>query len=381
MACMKGPIHVALNAHLLSGEASYRSAGIHGYILNTLRCLSQVEEGLTYTVLMGQGQIPMPPQIGVHRSRVPTGSPLMRILWEQLAAPLALMRLNPDLFHGMAFSLPLMWHGPSVVTIYDMSFLRYPQRLGRGRRLYLQTATRISARRARRVIAISENGRTEISKLLAIPEAKIDVALPGVSADFRRIRGNDLQGFRRKHGLPERFILYVGTLEPRKNLETLVRAFAQLNTKEVKLVLVGAKGWQISPLFQLIEQLGLQTDVLMPGFAHTEELPYWYSSAEVFAYPSLYEGFGLPIVEAMACGAPVIASDTTSLPEAVGDAGLLVPPMEVGAWADTLASLLHDTDQRSDLSQRGLARARRFSWENTARQTIASYHKALRSES
>jgi glycosyltransferase involved in cell wall biosynthesis len=375
---MKRPIHVALNAHLLSGEASYRSAGIHGYILNTLRCLPGIDPDLRLTAFVSKGVSGLPHGLEARRSSFSTANPLLRILWEQCAAPFALAQARPDVVHGMGFSLPVVWHGVSVVTIYDMSFVRYPARLSMSRQLYLRVATRLSARQARRVIAISESGKAEIALLLGVPLDHIDVALPGVSDKFQPSTAVDVRDFREREGLPERYILYVGTLEPRKNLDTLLRAYAQLPSRpKVKLVLAGATGWQTSPFFRLLDDLELKDHVILPGFVPNDQLPMWYSAAEVFVYPSLYEGFGLPLLEAMACGTPVIAANTTSLPEAVGDAGLLVAPLNPSAWADALESLVTDPRARADFSRRGPERARHFSWENTARQTALSYHRAL----
>jgi glycosyltransferase involved in cell wall biosynthesis len=379
---MNSPAHIALNAHLLSGEASYRSAGIHGYLYHTLACLPDVDPALRYTAFVDAGQPPVNERMRVLRSWLPTQNPLARIVWEQFAAPLELMRLRPDLLHGMAFAVPLLWSGPSVVTIFDLSFLRYPERLGRARRLYLSWATRISVRRARRVIAISESGKREISALLGVSESRIDVAVPGVSERFRPFDRSGIETFRRAHSLPDRFILYLGTIEPRKNLDTLLRAYASLpQRREVKLVLAGGQGWQTEQIFALMEQLSLKGDVLLPGFIPGDELPHWYNAAEVFAYPSLYEGFGIPVLEAMACGVPVVASDTTSLPEAVGLAGVLVPATSVEAWSDALASLLDHEVERADLAHRGQAHARNFTWHNTARQTVESYRRALKASS
>ncbi|HEC22452.1 MAG TPA: glycosyltransferase family 1 protein, partial [Chloroflexi bacterium] len=271
-----------------------------------------------------------------------------------------------------------LWPGPSVVTIFDLSFLRYPERLTAGRRLYLRLITAASARRARRVIAISESGREEITRLLGVPAPRVDVALPGVSPYFRPLPRQEVESFRARRGLPERIILYVGTLEPRKNLEMLIRAYARLpQRRTVKLALVGGKGWQFERIFALIEALGLEEDVLTPGYVPADELPMWYNSAEVFVYPSVYEGFGLPLLEAMACGLPVVASNTTSLPEAVGPDGLLLPPDDARAWTETLSGLLSDPAARSALAERGRQRARRFTWEQTARQVVASYRRAL----
>ncbi len=378
---MSSPAHIALNAHLLSGEASYRSAGIHGYIYNTLAHLPQVDPDLSYTVFVGAGRLLDRAGSGweVRRSRLPTQHPVARIVWEQLLAPLEMAQVQPDLFHGMAFAVPVLWNGPSVVTVYDLSFLRYPERLGRARRLYLRWATASSVRRARRVIAISESGRQELCQLMGVPVEKIDLALPGVAPYFKPLPAAEVAAFRAEHNLPERFILYLGTLEPRKNLATLLHAYAKLPQRSaVKLVLAGGQGWQVAEIFALIEQLDLKQDVLLPGFIPNDRLPLWYNAAETFVYPSVYEGFGLPLLEAMACGIPVVASDTTSLPEAVGAAGILVPPVAVEQWVDALAHLLDDRDRRQALSRSGQVRARSFTWEGAARQIVDSYRRALR---
>ena len=172
--------------------------------------------------------------------------------------------------------------------------------------------------------------------------------------------------------------MYVGTIEPRKNLDTLLHAYACLpQRKQVKLVLAGAIGWLAEPILKLIEQLDLQQDVIMPGYVPGNLLPMWYNAADLFVYPSLYEGFGLPLLEAMACGVPVMASDTTSLPEAVGTAGTLLPPMDCEVWVDRLACLLDNPKARADFSGRGQQQAEKFTWKRTAQQIAVSYRRAL----
>jgi glycosyltransferase involved in cell wall biosynthesis len=381
-ACYNGDMparpHIALNAHLLSGESSYRSAGIHAYIYNTLIRLPAAGPDLDYTAFVGTGQLPDAARLLARRSRLPTHNPVIRIVWEQAIAPFELARLKPSLLHGMAFTTPLLWPGKTVVTVFDMSFARYPERLSASRRGYLSLFTRLSARRASRVIAISESGKAEIETLLGIEGWRIAVAVPGVSADFCPALPADVEDFRLRQGLPQRFILYVGTLEPRKNLETLIRAYARLPQRgKVKLALVGATGWQAEPVFRLIEDLEMGEDIIIAGYASPTALPLWYSAAEMFVYPSLYEGFGLPVLEALACGAPVIASNATSLPEVVGPEGILVEPMDVDAWCDAMASLLDDPTRRADLSARGPVRAATFRWDRTAEQTVAAYRAAL----
>jgi len=189
------------------------------------------------------------------------------------------------------------------------------------------------------------------------------------------------EALRRKRGLPQRMILFVGTLEPRKNAETLIRAYARLRRASAiphRLVLAGGRGWRYEGLFALVEELGLQDDVLFPGFVPYDELPLWYNAADLFVFPSLYEGFGLPPLEAMACGVPVVVSSVSSLPEVVGDAGLLVDPLDVEGLAEAMARVLNDGALRAEMRGRGLARAERFSWLETARGTVRVYERVLK---
>jgi glycosyltransferase involved in cell wall biosynthesis len=189
-----------------------------------------------------------------------------------------------------------------------------------------------------------------------------------------------LDHFRQRHRLPETFILFIGTLEPRKNLLTLLEAYAQFKRQTDtghKLVLAGAPGWFYQPVLAAVEELELGTDVMFPGFVPDDELPLWYNAADVFVYPSLYEGFGLPPLEAMACGTPAIVSSASSLPEVVGDAALLASPHNPEEWAIALSSLCNDTSLRNALATRGPERARRFSWKRTARETVKVYRAVL----
>jgi glycosyltransferase involved in cell wall biosynthesis len=186
--------------------------------------------------------------------------------------------------------------------------------------------------------------------------------------------------FRRQKGLPDRFVLYLGTLEPRKNVGMLVRAYAALRQQgsvDHALVLAGARGWHYEPIFQLVRDLDLEAHVRFPGFVPVEEQALWYSSAAVFAFPSLYEGFGLPLLEAMACGTPVVASRASSLPEVVGDAGVLVDPSDVDGLSVTLRDLLEDEGRRRAFSESGLRRSRLFSWRRTATETVRVYREVL----
>jgi glycosyltransferase involved in cell wall biosynthesis len=209
----------------------------------------------------------------------------------------------------------------------------------------------------------------------------VDVVYCGVDERFHPRDPAVVAAFRREKHLPERFILFLGTLEPRKNVVSLLEAYARLVASDggawPVLVVAGAKGWFYKKIFATVERLNLADKVLFPGYVPEKEKPLWYNAAETFVYPSLFEGFGLPPLEAMACGTPVIVSDTSSLPEVVGEAGIRVPPDDVVALAEAMAATLDDSAARAEWRKRGLARAARFSWHKTAQQTVCVYERAL----
>lgn len=370
-------MHVALNAHLLAGPASYRSAGIHHYIANLLPQLPAVDPDLRYTVFVGEGQ-PNLPGATIQRSAWPTARPLARILWEQFAQPLAVWRHRPDMLHSLAFVSPVLSACPTIVTVYDLSFRLMSERFAQrpAQRLYLSLFTAHSCRRARRVIAISESTKADLVRLFHLAADQVDVACPGVGPAFRPWPESEVEAFRLRRGLPEKFILYLGTLEPRKNLACLIHAFAGLRSSgsELKLMLAGAKGWLYDNLFQLVQDLNLSDSVFFPGYVPADDLAGWYNAAAVFAYPSSYEGFGMPVLEALACGRPVVTSNVSSLPEAGGTVALSVAPNDIEALTAALAQALAlSPEQRAG----GPAYAARFTWAATAAHTVASYRRAL----
>ena len=370
-------MHIGLNAHLLSGKAGFRSAGIHGYIEHLLRHLSAASPAnWQFTAMVGKYSRMQFDGIDMRHARLDTETPISRILWEQLAQPWQLGEF--DLYHALAFVAPVLLTKPSVVTVYDLSFIHYPQVLSAARRLYLRLFTGLTCRRASRVLAISESTARDVETTLGIPRAKIDVAAPGYNTNlYRPLPESDVAAFRHKKGLPERFWLFVGTLEPRKNLVTLLEAYAALPQAErLPLILGGGKGWDYDAIFETVERHRLT--VQFPGYIELEELPFWYNCAETFLFPSVFEGFGLPVLEAMACGTPVIIAETSSLPEVAGDAGLAVAPHDVMGWTAALRRANGDDEWRQAARERGLVEATRYSWETTAKQTVASYWQALK---
>jgi glycosyltransferase involved in cell wall biosynthesis len=384
-AAQSAGVHVAINAHLLSSAASYRSAGVSNYSRHLLTALGQlVDEGVTshrFTAFLHAGDF-APPGIDVRRGSPRLEQPLYRIAWEQGILPLELKRVQADVVHGLVNVLPLTTRRPGVVTVHDLSFLRLPELFPPYKRVYLTALCRASVTRARQVIAVSRQTADDLALAWGVDGGRVLVAPNGVSARFSPGTPAQSAAFRQAHALPERYWLYLGTLEPRKNLSLLLSAFARWREQaspadqKVHLVLAGGKGWYYDTIFAQVAALGLAEVVHFPGFVPDGELPAWYRAAELFLYPSHYEGFGLPVVEAMACGTPVICSDAPGVREVAGDAAILVPPDDVDAWVAALAMAATQPALCAELRRAGLVRARQFTWETAAAVTIEAYERA-----
>ncbi|MBV9323636.1 MAG: glycosyltransferase family 4 protein [Chloroflexi bacterium] len=371
-------MRIALNAQLLSFAGSYRNGGISRVIYHTLAELGRDPRGHAYEVF-----VPEAPQtngwgsLNFRVSGKHTQSPTRRILWEQTSFARQLRQLKPDLVHGMAYAVPVGWSGPSVVTVYDLSFLLFPRAFRPANRIYLAATTRAAAKRSRRVLTISEHARRDIVRLLSVPEECVDVTYPAVEDRYRRLPEDEVEAFRTVRGLPEAFVFTLGTLEPRKNLVGLLQAYARLRKPRPPVYVAGGTGWRVSPIFDTVRQLRLEDDVHFLGFVPEDELPLWYNAARLFAFPSLYEGFGLPVLEAMACGAPVVTSTAASLPEVSGKAAVLVPPQDTDRIAQEMARVLDDPQLCMELRAAGRIQASRFSWRAMTDQTVASYSHAV----
>jgi glycosyltransferase involved in cell wall biosynthesis len=302
----------------------------------------------------------------------------------QLPLPVELWTGQLDLFHAPDFFLPpVQSQTKTVVTIFDLSFVRQPETVMPGMIRHLSTWVPRSVAKADHIIAISEATRQDLIELYQTPPAKISVLYPGVTPDFQPVSDpQQLTAVRRKYGLREGpFILSVGTLQPRKNYQRLIQALAQAagatSASPLSLVIVGSKGWQYESIFSEVTRLGLEQRVQFLGFVEDSDLPALYSAASVFAYPSLYEGFGLPILEAMACGVPVIASNQSAMPEVVGQAGLLINPYHVDELAAAITRLLSEANLRQQFKQAGLAQAAQFTWLSMAAKLLALYQKLI----
>jgi glycosyltransferase involved in cell wall biosynthesis len=370
---------IGLDAHLLSMRAGYRSAGVSHYIYHLLTCLPEADAALAYTAFLPERCPDLPGTIHQSVSRLPTRRPAARILWEQFAGPLVALRQKLDLWHAMVNVQPLALTCPAVVTIQDLSFMVYPESFHGSKRRYNRLFVRLTARRANHIIAISQSTKDDIVRHFGVPSDKVTVVYMGVDDEFHPLPAHSVDAFREKKGLPPEFILYVGTIEPRKNLARLIRSFALLRKAGLShhLIIGGGKGWMYDQVFAVVQEEGLQDCVHFPGFIAQEELAWWYNAADLFVYPSLYEGFGIPPLEAMACGTPVVVSNVSSLPEVVGDTGETVNPESIDEIAEAMRRLVVQREQHEARRAAGLARARTFSWQRAAFETTRVYHRVL----
>ena len=295
--------------------------------------------------------------------------------------PAALRRLRVDIFHGMDHvGIPLVGrNGKYVVTVHDVIPLILPETFTPRHRLVVRLALARVRRKADLVIVPSHAVKRDVVRRVGLPENRVVVTHEGCEPRFRPVLSAAARrDVATRYGLPPRYVLAVGTLEPRKNLTTLLEAFARLRRDgevdaDLRLVLAGARGWLDEPIFATVRSLGLEDAVRFTGFVDDADLPAVYSGAALFVFPSLHEGFGLPLLEAMACGVPVVTSNISSMPEVAGDAAVLVDPRDEQGLAAAIARLLRDEALRDRLREAGIARARQFSWEATARRTLDAY--------
>ena len=316
----------------------------------------------------------------------------LRLAWEQLVFPQLLQENGIDLLHSPHYTLPFGFRSPVVVTFHDMTFFLYPELHTIFKRIFFRFIIPRSAREAHAVIAVSESTHQDILRLLGVRPEKVHTIHLGIPPEFRPLAaaaGQERQSLsgqpwlasiRKKYGLPGRFILCVGLVEPRKNLLSVIRAFQAVSKQEPSchLVVVGRPGWQVKPVYRLVNELGLSPLVHFTGYVPAQDLPAIYNLAELLVYPSLYEGFGLPVLEAMACGLPVITSNVASMPEIVADSGVLLPPREDGLLAQAVLELLGNNETRQRFSEQGRQRASDFTWQRAAQSTLQVYRYILK---
>jgi glycosyltransferase involved in cell wall biosynthesis len=317
---------------------------------------------------------------GTQIIHVQPGSRGGRLIWEQTQLPLLLRRFGIDVLHSPHHHAPVavraLPHRPKlIVTIHDLTFMLIPERYPVARRLYMQTVTRTSARIADAIITPSQSVRGEVIERLGVEEERV-VEIPEAASDcYRPVPRSDIDAVRARYGLPPRYVLSVGSLEPGKNRARLFRAMASLRGKgiECHVAVVGQPAWKYGGDYDLVHALGLSGQVSFLGYVPERDMPALYTGATLLAFPSLHEGFGLPVLEAMACGTPVVTSSVSATAEVAGDAALLVDPLDTAAIAGAIERLLTEETLRAALRERGLLRSAEFSWERTARETLLLY--------
>ncbi len=356
----------------------YSQAGIGQYILHLVDGLAKVDKKGEYVLLQSRKDdttILRQPNF----RRVSLWTPSHHRL-ERYALNVELMRLGLDVLHSPDFIPPHRPSCRSVITVHDLAFLLYPHFLTRESARYYGHIDQ-AVRWTDHIISVSESTKRDTIQHLGVAEDRITVVHEAANPVFRPMdRQEAREQIRYRHGIEAPYILFVSTIEPRKNVPTLLRALWQLvecYKEDVRLVLAGGKGWLFEDAFSVVDELKLDRRVHFVGRVSSEDLLYLYNAAEMLAHPAFYEGFGLPPLEAMACGLPVIVSNVASLPEVVGDAGFLIDPHEVDELTVAMWRVLNDDGLRQEMRQKGLKQAGRFSWERAARETMAIYKLAF----
>jgi glycosyltransferase involved in cell wall biosynthesis len=362
------------NQILIGIDASRTTAqertGTENYSLFLIRALLKLDQNNQYRLYFNQT-----PALGLFPA---TGNAEIKVmpfprLWTHVRLSLEMATRPPDVLFVPAHVLPLIHPRRSVVTVHDLGYLYYPQAHTRWARWYLRWSTCYNARSAVHLIADSQATRRDLIEHCRAAPERVTVIYPGYDPSFAPVQDEAaLTTVHRRYGISSSYVIYVGTLQPRKNLTTLLDAFAALTAQghTVHLVIAGKKGWLYEPLFARVQELGLQGQVHFVGYVPQADLPALLSGAQAFVLPSLYEGFGLPVLEAMACATPVICSKVSSLPEVAGDAAIWIDPRDTAQLVQALGRVLEDADLRRDMAAKGLRQVSHFSWEKCAQETL-----------
>ncbi len=362
--------------------------GIGRFVRGLVDGLAAVDQENEYLLLYFHrgdeiANIPVTQKPNFRQRQVPIPDRMMTILWHRfsLPIPVELATGQVDIYHAPDYVPPPVRRGVSVLTVHDLSFILHPNCHEDSLSSYLEKAVPPSVARADFITTDSHSTRNDLICLMDADPDRVEVVYGGVDARFRPMEAEWelLSVTRQKFGINYPFILNVGVIEPRKNLVTLLQAYHYLKSQRGighKLVIAGGKGWLYQEVFHKVRDLHLEDDVIFTGFVPDEDLPALYNLADLFVYPSLYEGFGLPVVEAMACGTPVVTSDSSSLPEIVGDAGLMVPPTDVDSLAQAMERALTDHTLRERMRLVGIEQATKFTWEKAADSLVRVYQRA-----
>lgn len=292
---------------------------------------------------------------------------------------------NSDIYHFFNFIVPPRITGKVITTIHDMTYELYPETMDKRNLKRIKDDIQYSVNRSEKIITVSESSKRDIIKFLNVPESKVEVVYNGV--DYNRYSTsydeNQKNKVRKKYNIPNDYILYMGTLEPRKNIESIIKAFSLfkkeniINSKDIKLVIAGKKGWMFESIFNLVTELKLEENIIFTDYIDEADKPIIYNMAKLFIFPSIYEGFGIPILEAMASSVPVITSNVSSMPEIAGEAAVLVEPMNIVSISNNINKILSDKEYSSKLVRKGHIQAKKFSWDLSAKKMYDIYKNIL----
>ena len=373
--------------------AAWQGAGIGRYTRELIRAIVAQGDTHRYSLFYAAGGLSSDSayiadlrqicntHANVRRVPIPLSPRRLTQFWQRLRVPLPIELFTGrlDLLHAPDFVLPPT-RAHTLVTIHDLSFLVHPECAEPSMVRYLTDAVPRGLRRANVILADSQATRNDLARLLAIDPARVELVYPGVEPRFCPLPAATTEPVRRRLSLPDHFVLFVSTLEPRKNLVRLLEAFAQIvqtDNSNLHLVIAGRRGWLYEDIFAAIDRLQLHARVQLLDYVHDKDLPALYNLAAAFAYPSIYEGFGIPPLEALACGTPTVVADNSSLPEVVADAAVLVSAEDVGSIASGIARVVSDAALRARLRAVGPAQARKFTWEQAAQRVLACYQRAV----
>ncbi len=362
-----------------------QGAGIGRYTRSIVSALAKLDTENRYTLVVSKDSPPenlppLPENFAV--KMLPFSERWLTILWHRLNLPLWIDRWAGgfDLFHSPDFVLPPLANTPGLLTVHDLSFMKHPDGALPKLRDWLLNVVPKSVNKAAHILADSESTKIDLQELLNVPAEKISVVGAGVETRFQPVTDSAiLESVREKYHLPQDFVLGLGTLEPRKNFTGLITAFEQIADAEpdLHLVIAGGKGWLYEPIFAAADASPVKARIHLIGFVADEDLPALYTLADIFAYPSFYEGFGIPLLEAMACGTPIVTADNSSLPEVLGNVGLLVDADDIETLGQTI-QLMHGTDHfRVRCVPEGIKRAAQFTWERAAQNLLDVYQQFL----
>jgi len=375
-------VHIAIDAHSVGAQL----AGNETYAANLIQALAEIDQTNQYTLFVTKRTAIDRYQNRWANFKVKLTLPHTPLVRIPLTLSAALRRHPVDVLH-VQYTAPPFAPCPIVATIHDLSFEHLPETFKRRSRAQLQLTVRYTARRAAQILTLSEFSRRDVIETYKVDPARVFVTPAAASPHFAPVTNEaELRRIRATYGIERDYILSLGSIQPRKNLIRLINAYSSLRQgraglKLPQLVLAGKRGWLESDIFRAAEQSELSRDILFIGYVPDSDLPALYSGSLCFAYPSYFEGFGLPVVEAMQCGAPVVAGNRTSLPEVVNGAGVLVDPFNEAEIAQALAHIIENPGYRDELRVKGFERARAFNWRTTAQLTLQAYERAARKPS